>query len=213
MFTDLLTRFAGLDGWQIGLIATGLLLQGAIVSPFPEEVIIITLGILWGRGRIGFGEAMLFNCLGLVPGNLLPMILGRRFGARLLKRRPFTWMADPAEVAQALQRFNGRGGSWVIFVTRFLPFVRGPVYFAAGMTPMTYLRFTVVDIVAAVIQTALIQLAGYKMGENSQTLLVAYQRVGAVFVAIVAGGLVWAYLKALQRRRSPGRRPTRTPSC
>jgi membrane protein DedA with SNARE-associated domain len=41
-----------LNHWQIDCLATGLLLQGAIFGLIPEEIIMMTMGVLWSQGKI-----------------------------------------------------------------------------------------------------------------------------------------------------------------
>ena len=98
----------------------------------PEEVVITTLGMLWGRGRIAFLEAFITVLAGLLAANLGSVFLGSRLARGLTVWEPLTRPLRSAAVRTALRALR-RHGRAVVFVTRFTPLVRSPVYVAAGM--------------------------------------------------------------------------------
>lgn len=178
------------------MLASGLLLQGAVLSLFPEEVIVTTLGVLWSQDKIGFIEAVVAVQLGLLPANLCWAFLGSRVGRRIFAIRPFCWMLKPSAIDSALCKLN-RHGAWVVFFTRFVPLVRGPVYFATGLAQLPLKRFFLTDFAASCIQIPLMLLMGGYIGASSGSILEAYQRIGY----LMAGLVVLAALCALMKRR------------
>jgi membrane protein DedA with SNARE-associated domain len=181
---SLLLQLSGLVHWKIALIATGTLLEGAIFTVFPEEVVITTLGVLWSQHRIGFVEALVAVQCGLLPANLILVFLGNRLGTKLFGIPPFRWFLKPEAVARSLEKLRS-AGNWVVFGTRFIPLIRGPVYFATGLSKFPSLRFFRIDFLASFIQIPLLLWLGATIGKNSSSILQAYQRVGGFMVALI----------------------------
>ncbi len=181
---NLLNQLSNLEHWQIALLATGMLLQGGVFTLFPEEIIFTTLGVLWSQGKIGFFEAWLAISLGLLPANSLPAFLGRRFGLKALSARPFSWVFKRQAVEGATQLLRSYG-SWVVFTTRFIPLIRGPIYFATGVSQMGALQFFRVDALASCIQVPLLLILGGLIGKNADSLMQAYQRVGQFMIVFI----------------------------
>ncbi len=197
---SLLLQLSGLIHWKIALLATGLLLQGAVFTVFPEEVVVTTLGVLWSQGRIGFFEAMLAVQCGLLPANFALVFMGNRLGTRLFHIRPFSWVLKPEAVEASLAKLR-RAGIWVVFSTRFIPLIRGPVYFATGLSRLPLLHFIRTDALASCIQIPLLLLLGGTIGKNSGSLLEAYQRVGSLMLLLIGSVAVISIAKSRKRQR------------
>ena len=191
---NLLQQLAELESWRIGLIATWLLLQSVVVALFPEEVIAVTLGVLWSQGKISFTESMLFIQAGLLPANAFMVGIGQRFGLPLIKRRPFRWLLDATEVEEWLKliRLNKKK---VIFFARFIPMVRGPIYFATGMSQLGIREFSKVDYIASLFQIPLLLLVGKWIGASAGSLVDAFQKIGLLFLMLFAWMIVFGLIR------------------
>lgn len=177
----MLNLLNGLNHWQIDFLAMGLLLQGAVFAVFPEEVIILTMGLLWGQGRVTFPEALIFIQLGLLPANLAMVLIGKYLGNKkfLQKKR----------VREALQYLHRYGGG-LIFVTRFVPLVRAPVYLAVGIAQYAPLSFVRIDAWASCFQISSLLLVGRWVGTHSESVMDAYKHIGALIASVMAVFLV-----------------------
>lgn len=171
-----LERLNALSHWQIDLVAFLLLLQGAVISIAPEEVVIVTLGLLWGHGKIGFIEASIIILLGIIPANIFLVLFGQKFVKRFEKKR----------AVQIASNYLRRYGGLVIVLTRFTPVVKGPVYFSVGALRFGLGRFLVTDGIAACVQIPLLLLLGKTIGENTQSLEHALRTIGWIAGAMLA---------------------------
>ncbi len=171
----ILEKLSTLSHWQIDLVAFWLLLQGAVISLAPEEIVIITLGILWGHEKISFIEAIVSIFTGLLPANGMMVLLGQRLSRRYAEKQS-------VKVASEYLR---RYGAWVIFLTRFTPVVRAPVYFSVGASRFGIKRFAQIDGLAACIQVPLLLMIGKRMSEQADSIQEALKMIGWA-----AGGLL-----------------------
>lgn len=182
----------GLSHWQICGLATWLLLQGAVVAVAPEEVIVLSLGVLWGQGKIGFIEALLSILLGLLPANNAMVFVASRFSK-------FKFFQKPA-VLNAVSMFKKRG-RWVIFATRFTPFVRAPIYAAVGLSRIPQFVFFAIDGVAALIQVPALLCLGNYIGQKTGSITAAYKLIGGVSLSVAGVALVIFLIRNQVRRR------------
>ncbi len=215
---DLLARLAELPAWQAGLAATWLLLLGAVMPSLPEELVVIALGVLCGRGRIGFLEALAAVLAGLLPANLGAVLLGRLLGRGLTKLGPAARVLDSEAVQGALAALR-RHGSAFVFLTRFTPFVRGPVYLAAGLARMEIGRFARADALAACLHVPALLSAGWMLGRGAGSLSEALGRVAWVGAGLAGSALALHVVRRLRSRsgaaaaRPGASRPLREPSA
>ncbi len=204
---NLLNQLSHLEHWKIAVLATGMLLQGAIGTIFPEEIILTSLGVLWSQGKIGFIEAWAAGLLGLLPANALPALLGRKLGLRALSKKPLSQIFKKDAVENSLALIK-RHGTRVIFFTRFLPLIRGPIYFATGVAQISALQFSKADALAACIQIPLLIIIGGIIGRNADSLIEAYRTIGLsmlLVIGLVALSRVRLRSRFRQKASSPNR--------
>ncbi len=177
----MLDKIAGLTAIQIDLLAAFLLFEGIALAAIPEEIILLSLGVLWGQGRVGFFESLFAAQLGLLPANLFPVIVGNKLGRRILTIPPFSWVIRKDILEKALGYLH-RNGTLTIFITRFTPMIRGPVYLAVGVCRIPFLKFLKIDALASCIHIPLVLLIGRIVGK--------YFSVEVVYRGMVAAALI-----------------------
>jgi len=165
----LLHQLSALNHWQIDSIAIVLLLQGAIASVFPEDVILLTLGMLWSQGRVSFLESFLSAQMGILTADAILVFIGGTAGPALLANPPLSWIVKKKAVDKALAKLK-KYGKWMIVTTRFTPLIRGPVYLATGLSRFGLLNFMKLDAMTSVFQISLLLLIGRYIGKHSGSL-------------------------------------------
>lgn len=210
LIQQLIEKFIGLPEWQILLVTALLLLEGAIFTIFPEEVVICTLGILWSRGNVSFPGAWVAITIGLLPTNIFVVTIGRVFGMRILQRAPFRWFIDPSMVHEALAPVR-KYGIGLALLTRFLPIVRAPIYFSIGISGFNPWTFVRSDVLASLVQIPLWLCIGRWMGTRAGSLMQAFQWVGMLFGGLLIGAalfrLAWGR-RQKKKRRAQSKRST-----
>jgi len=201
---NLLLQLSELESWRIGLIATWLLLQGVVVALFPEEIIAVTLGVLWSQGKISFPESLFFMQAGLMPANAFMVGVGKRFGLPLIRRRPFSWILDANEVQDWLEIIR-KNKKKVIFFARFTPMIRGPIYFATGMSQLRIPEFSRIDYIASLIQIPILLTLGKWIGVSAGSLMGAFQNVGIVFILLFGWMVIFGVIRKQKKTRVPSR--------
>ena len=127
-----------------------LLLLCGLGLPIPEDIVLLAAGaltVLDGRSWI---EASAVMYAGVMLGDTMIFLAGRFLGQRLMATRWFQRYFSPAKQARVEAQFE-RFGSMVLFVGRFLPGLRAPIFFTAGSLRTRYLKFFFFDGLAALI--------------------------------------------------------------
>ena len=192
---DLLARISELPQWQVGLAATWILLQACVIPSVPEEIVTTTMGMLVAQGRVTAPLAMAAVLAGLLPANSAAVFIGTRARRRIGHAGFLGRTLSSPRVAAASDALR-RHGPLLVVLTRFTPFIRGPVYLAAGLSGLGVRRFFVLDTAAACVQVPLLLWLGSRLGEGA-TMGEAWARIGWA-----TAGLVCAALSVVVARRA-----------
>jgi len=179
--------------------------------PMPEDVVLVTGGVLaWlssdleqasvaGMVRDPGLVAMVFVGLaGILAGDSVIFLAGRRFGHRVADFRPLRRIITPEKLELVEKKVRTRGNVVVMFA-RFLPGLRAPTYFTVGHARMPYWKFLLFDGTAALVSAPLWVCVGFWFGSDLEEAA----RVGRQFshyillgVAVVLAALVFRWVQA-----------------
>ncbi|MCA8961844.1 MAG: DedA family protein [Planctomycetes bacterium] len=175
-------------------VGLALLLSG-FGAPIPEDLTLIAAGYAVHRGLWTVSTAIPVGVLGVLVGDSIMFGLGRSLGRRALDRtiRHGWFPSKRVERARAAVR---QRPLVTIVVSRFLPFVRGPIYFAAGSLGVRYSAFFLADLVAVILSVPLVITVSSSLGPRLEQVTVALRASRW----IVAGGLATVGLMVIARR-------------
>lgn len=157
-------------------IVFGILIGCGFGLPIPEDVVLVSGGIMSGLSDPEHHINSLIMMLtvsfaGVLGGDSTMYILGRIFGYRIQKFRPMRAILPPSRFAKVQKLFN-RYGIWVLFVARFLPVLRSPTFLVAGMSRrISFIKFLAMDGFAAVISVPIWILIGHFGAQNREALV------------------------------------------
>jgi membrane protein DedA with SNARE-associated domain len=164
-------------GSAAGLTAYGLifvvLLAAGFGLPLPEDIPLVMGGVLVHRGQANLWVMILVGYLGIIIGDSIMFMLGRRFGTRVgSKPAPgfFGRIVTPEKRTQVEGLFK-KHGEKIVMLARFLPGVRTVTYFTAGSVGMRYSHFVIYDSIAALASAPLFVVLGYYFGSDIEALL------------------------------------------
>jgi membrane protein DedA with SNARE-associated domain len=127
---------------------------------------------------------------GVLLGDGITFTFGRTHGERLTKLRFLKRMLTTKRITQAQNLFV-KHGKWVMFVARFLPGLRTPVYFTAGMSRrVSYLRWLLMDSAAALPSVPVWVYLGYLGAHNFDWLFESVVRGQHIILAVLLLGLL-----------------------
>ena len=180
-------------------VFAALLLCGAGI-PLPEDITLVAGGVIAGLGYANVHAMAAVALVGVLAGDAAMFLLGHRYGARIMRWPPVAWLFTPARYAKVQEKF-ARYGNRLLFLARLLPGMRTAVYLSAGATHrVSFLRFLLLDGLAALISVPVWVYLGYA-GANNREWLAMWIGRGQHGAWILAGLLALALLMLWWRRR------------
>ncbi len=197
MIDSLLLFLNSLQGVPAYALLFGLLVACGIGFPINEDIVLLGAAALTLNGVMDPLWLIVVSWFGLLAGDGLIFHWGHRFGADLLRHR-FIARVVHEERLQAMQATILRYGPAYIFVVRFLPGIRTPLFFAAGSLKLPYRYLFIYDGAAALVELPLLVYAVRYVGGRWEEILAVFHQFQAV---IVAGVILLVLAVWLNRRR------------
>lgn len=130
------------------------------------EAIVLTAGFLAQQGLLELHWVMTASVVGSILTYQFYFLLGRTKGKAVLSRRP-GWQPRVERTRHLLERYD----LLVIIIYRGLFGLRAITPFALGMTGISYLRFSLVDLAPALAWGIGVSWAGFVLGRGAEKLL------------------------------------------
>ena len=168
--------------------------------PIPEDITLVAGGVISGLGYADVNVMFGVGMAGVLLGDLLMFLLGRHYGERALRWRWVAWLVTPERRVLVQRKFD-RYGTRLLFIARFLPGLRSPIFIIAGWSRrVSLLQFLLLDGAAALLSVPLWVYLGYYGADNHDWLLGWVHR-GKTGIWIGLALLLMALLVLLLRHR------------
>ncbi len=185
-----------------------MLVVAGLGMPFPEELVLLSSGLLASHGTLTFWKALASCYLGVVLGDSLIYLVGSRLGIRVFEHPFFKRLFTPRLVA-FLERHFRRHGVLTVIAARHLAGVRAPTFLVAGMTGLRFWKFALADSLSAMVTVPLSVWIGFHFGSQLPRVLGVLKRVHhataliLLAIAVVVAAVVLARRRARERRGEP----------
>ncbi len=168
--------------------------------PLPEDITLVAGGVIAGLGYANVHAMFALAMFGVLLGDSAIFLLGHHYGARILQWRFVARVLTPERYAKVQEKFD-RYGNRMLFFARFLPGMRTTVYLTAGTTHrVSFLRFLLIDTLAALISVPFWVYLGY-FGADNHEWLVKWMHRGQSSLWVLIGILVLIVLALWWKRR------------
>ena len=182
----------------------------SVIIPIPSELILPFAGFLVGEGIAiepltgepwSFWLTVLAGTLGATVGGLIAYAIGYWGGRPIIERWGRYIGISPADLDRA-EAFFEKYGPAASFFGRMIPVIRSLVSFAAGVSRMRIVPFTVFTFLGSLPFTALLVFAGMQLGANWEEVGAVIKRFEYVILAgLVVVGLAWIWFRIIKPRR------------
>ena len=140
--------------------------------PIPEDITLLAGGVVAGLGSAHLSYMIITGMLGVLLGDLIVFSLGYFFGNKIRKTRLVSRLLTVKKYTILQEKFE-KYGNGAIFIGRFFPGLRTPMFFTAGLSRrVTYLQFLLIDGSAAIVSVPLWIWIGYIFASNKALLLI-----------------------------------------
>lgn len=154
--------------------------------PIPEDITLLAGGVVAGLGSAHLSYMIITGMLGVLLGDLIVFSLGYFFGNKIRKTRLVSRLLTVKKYTILQEKFE-KYGNGAIFIGRFFPGLRTPMFFTAGLSRrVTYLQFLLIDGSAAIVSVPLWIWTGYIFASNKALLLIISRNFKLfIFILIV----------------------------
>jgi membrane protein DedA with SNARE-associated domain len=166
------------------------------------ETVMVLGGVAARMGYLSLDWVIACGSIGSITGDQLYFFLGRRHGNALLARRP-AWQARTQRVLRLLERRQ----NLLILGFRFLYGLRSITPFAIGMSEVSWLRYTLLNVIGAGIWASVVGLAGYYFGQAVEAVFgdIKHYELEVMGSILAIGAMLWL-MHAYRRRHGRGPR-------
>lgn len=169
--------------------------------PIPEDITLVSGGVIAGLypESVNSHLMLVVSMLGVLAGDSCMYWLGRIYGSRILRFRPMRKLVTLKRLKMVREKF-AQYGVRVLFIARFLPGLRAPIYMVSGITRrVSYPRFVLIDFCAAIISVPIWVYLGEFGARNLDWLheqIEKGQMVIYAIIAVIALFLLWKWKKS-----------------
>lgn len=184
-----------------------------VLTFFEGETVLVLGGIMAHDHRLELPWVIAAGFWGSLLGDQLWFHIARRYGIRILARRP-TWKLRCKRALALLDKYN----TLFILSFRFLYGLRTVSSFAVGLTTVSSRRYLVLNTVGAAVWAVSVACAGYLLGEALRGISERLDHyTGAVLLGVAGVAFVFWLCRTLRDRArarnlaAPVSAPARTP--
>lgn len=204
---DFLLNFYGPTPY---FLVFGVLLLCGFGLPIPEDITLVAGGLLTYYGLCNLWVMIAVGFSGVMLGDSIMWFLGSHYGRKLMKKRFFQSLLPEDRLKIASERFNKKGSKRILFFARFMPGLRAPMFFSAGLLHVPFWKFFAMDGLAALISVPAIIGAIYYFGDSIDVVVRMIKRVehGIVLVilslVLMIGAKWWLTHRKMEKTRQRG---------
>ena len=180
------------------IVFLGVMLEG-VGLPLPGETVLIAAGALAHRGSLTLWETMVMGGLGAVMGGQLGYCVGRFGGRPFVLRWGRYVFITPERLGRAESFFERHGGK-AVFAARFIAGLRVFGALVAGMSSMSWRKFSFYSVLGGVVWATAAVALGYFLWASIGLVEHWIGRVSLLLAAVVALALLlgWAYRRVMR---------------
>lgn len=182
---------------------------GIVGMPIPDEVIVITAGVVVSMGFLRPIPAFVMTFLGVASGLSIGYVLGYLVGPPILVRLARKERLKPhiTRAGEILTRY----GPTALIVSYLFPVVRHIVPYLVGLNKMPFRRYALYSYGAGFAWTAIYFSIGLVVGENAEGIWVLVSRfAGYLFAPLVLSGILFWWVRRHKAARPLHRQTDRS---
>jgi membrane protein DedA with SNARE-associated domain len=172
-----------------------ILFAAGLGAPIPEEVPIITAGVLAHQTVLRWWLALPVCLAGVLSGDVILYWTGHHWGETVLSWRPVRWVLSPAREEQLKTAYRSHPVK-IVFTARHVIGLRAAAFLTAGIARVPFWKFLAVDAGAALVSVPFVFFLAFLFADQVAQVFADVHRMErwAVLVALVAlaGWVVFA---------------------
>lgn len=179
---------SALSGFHAYSLILGVLFICGMGVPIPEDITLITAGLLAGQGKISLTGAMIVGFVGVLIGDTILFLVGQKYGRGVFSWPVFNKIFTEARIVKAELQIMTHAKK-ICFTARFMPGLRAPIFLTAGIMKVPFRTFLFQDGLAAFISVPVWIYLGYWFSDNIDAALDFAQDINIIIISVLVLGL------------------------
>jgi membrane protein DedA with SNARE-associated domain len=142
----------------------------SLFPPYPSDAFVLVFAFLAGQGYYSPYVVFICTVVGSIAGIMIIYAIGRNRGNELVRffSKSFFGKLFPLHlIERAKQKFTKRG-DFIIILNRFLPGMRAPICFAAGLVKIESKIVFLYSFISVLIWNLFLVVVGFSVGASWQ---------------------------------------------
>jgi membrane protein DedA with SNARE-associated domain len=199
---DFINFLSSLNPPMAYLTILGILFACGLGLPIPEDITLLSAGILSAAGSLSIPGAFFVGYFGVLVGDAFLFFAGRKYGYKVFKIWPFKKIMTPERILLAERRIQ-KNAHMICFAARFTPGLRAPIYLTCGVLRVKPATFFTQDGLAALISVPIWIYLGHWFGSNlDQALALAHKIQIWIFVVLAVALSIYLFRRYIKRRNT-----------
>jgi membrane protein DedA with SNARE-associated domain len=175
----------------------------SLFPPYPSDAVVLIFAYLAGRGSFNPFAVYVGTVIGSITGIMILYWLGKKKGERLVQIITTSWMKRifPLKMIERAQSAFSRRGTVVVFLNRFLPGMRAPICFAAGMVDVKSVVFFWLSLLSVMLWNLFLVSAGFYVGSSWQEAARFLKQYNLIVTAAFIPLVVFLIILYIRKRR------------
>jgi membrane protein DedA with SNARE-associated domain len=189
------------------LVYSFLFLNAAVESPFPPyptDIFVLLFAFLSGQGAYDPYLVYALSAAGSVAGIMILYYLAREKGdavVRLVSRTFLRHILLPSVMERIKRKFLDHGDLFIL-LNRFLPGMRAPICFTAGLVRKPAGKVFAYSLVSVLAWDLILVLAGFRLGRSWDSASQFLRRYNLLALAVIAAFLTIFSILYFFRKKS-----------
>lgn len=187
---------------SLGEIGVGaLILLESLIPPIPSEVVLPAAGALIYFGDLSGFWTMFWATAGSVIGAWILYGVGRAFGRERTRRYMLIVPLIDADDVDRAEGWFDKHGEKAVLIGRLIPGVRSLISIPAGVSAMSFGRFTVLTLLGSALWNLLLIGSGWLLGTQYHIIEAHIDTANNIIYALIGASIAVFIMRRLNRRR------------
>ncbi len=184
----------------VGLIVA--LAAGIVGIPVPDELLLTFVGYRVAQGYMSYTVALLCGFTGAMLGITISYVLGLKLGLPILQKYGRKVGITEEKINRTHTLFE-KYGPFLLMIGYFLPGVRHLTAYFAGISTLSFRKFSFYAYFGAFIWVSLFVTIGLRLGENWHFVSYCIHHYGAMLTLTVLflGITWWIYIQFIRKTK------------
>lgn len=193
--------FMTVSGFEAYAVILGVLFICGMGVPIPEDITLISAGLLAGQGKISFEGAIIAGLIGVMIGDTILFTIGQKYGRAVFEWPVFNKIFTPARISKAELQIQEHARK-ICFAARFMPGLRAAIFLTAGIMKVPFKTFFFQDGVAALISVPVWIYLGYWFSDKIDRVIELAKDINIVIgVTLVLAAVGFVYYQRKKKLR------------